>query len=380
LYLKNYKTINDVIRAVQICTLALISLLYHIDITHAQQRSYKVVAQAIDSHQLQTKDGVIKIWGISNALENKTADFTSIKAKLFLDELIGRGELSCVGLKREQGRIIARCNNSRNQDLALELLKAGFALTQTGDIRNTPYEAPYTSAQREARKLNIGVWSAITAAEKYATQSDQNDGALYAKDILLIASAFLGPIIGMMIIATIMYFGLDRMIKLQKRQIALSQQREKDLRDREKFVLAASLESEINTNRAKIEAFLVIYEDMLRNMKDTATPIKYQQSGDVIHQRPSLSRAIYDANVDRMDLLGGQLFADLSDIYALINTDPDYTTLEPDTPIEQAIDKVQKVIRQANDLITPLDQVGSAIGMIIRERKKKAPQTNNAMI
>lgn len=340
------------------------------------QRAYKVSAFANGPASMQTREGVIQLWGLDADALSQTK--SRVRAQVKIDDLIGSEDIECTAVRRDAGRVIARCLNVRGEDIALELVKDGLAIIDRSQLAGTQALDTYSNAQQRARIAGSGVWAELSAAQSKQTDiSDTISQAavgFQAKDILLIAAAFLGPLIGMLVICAVLYFGFDRMIKLQKRQMALSQQKEKDLRDREKFVLAASLESEINTNRAKIDAFLVIYEDMLRTMKDPKKTPKYQQSGDIIHQRPSLSRAVYDANLDRMDLLGPQLFSDLSEIYAKINPDADYITLEPDMPIEQAMDKVQKVITQANEMIAPMDKADSALSMIIRERKKKIPQ------
>lgn len=341
------------------------------------QRAYEIEAYASSGTALQSEQGIIRLWGLNDTTINDTV--YGLKAKALVDELINNNKIECAAKSRIQGGIVARCINAQNLDLALELIKAGLGTTNRFELqKEQQYLKLYSEAERRARIEENGFWnkaSNASAPQKGNDLTQIADAAGFlAKDILLIAGVFMGPIIGMLIVAAILYFGLDRMTKLQKKQIMMSQQREKELRDREKFVLAASIESEINTNRAKIDAFTLIYEDMLRNLRDPSKTPKYQQSGDIIHQRPSLSRAVYDANLDRMDLVGPQVFTELSEIYAKIDPNPDYYTLEPDTPIEQVIDKVQKILRQVNDLIDPMEKVNSALSMIIRERKKKVPQ------
>jgi endonuclease YncB( thermonuclease family) len=338
---------------------------------HAQ--TAKVDAYAQTGTTLMTHEGAIKLWGLNNESINNTV--FGVRAKAYIDELINNSSIECTGKARMSGGIIAYCTTANNLDIALEVIRAGLGTTNRFELRgqsNSSFLSRYSDAERMARAAGIGIWGGASQSSK--EDSSSNSADLAPKDVFMIAGVFLGPIIGMLFVAAILYFGLDRMTKLQKKQIQMSQMREKELQGREKFVLAASMESEINTNRAKIDAFILIYEDMLRNLRDTSKTPKYQQSGDIIHQRPSLSRAVYDANLDRMDLVGTQIFTELSDIYAKIDPNPDYYTLEPDTPIEQVIDKVQKILTQANSLIEPMEKVNSALSMIIRERKKKVTQ------
>lgn len=331
----------------------------------------RVEAYAETGTTLKTREGLIRLWGINDQIINDTV--YGLKAKAYIDDLIGNAPIECQAKARINDGVVAYCVNSENTDIALELIRAGLAVTNRYELRapaDKSFLERYSTAEGQSRAAKYGMWSTGIGGPT----SKEAKANFEPKDILMIAGVFLGPIIGMLFVAAILFFGLDRMTKLQKMQIQMSQQNEKELRNREKFVLAASLESEINTNRAKIDAFILIYEDMLRNLRDTTKTPKYKQSGDIIHQRPSLSRAVYDANLDRMDLVGTQIFTELSDIYAKIDPNPDYYTLEPDTPIEQVIDKVQKILRQVNDLIEPMEKVNSALSMIIRERKKKIPQ------
>ena len=185
---------------------------------------------------------------------------------------------------------------------------------------------------------------------------------------VILAAIILGPLIGMIIVGWIISVMLGRLISLQKHQILSNRQREKSLKDRERFVISASLEGELRTNHAKLDAFLIIYDEMLKNLKDPSKTPKYKQGGDVIHEKPALARSVYDSNLDKLDLLGPQMVGDLTDLYVSIDANPDYITLEPEMPIEQVIQIVQKIVTDAQRLLEPTEQLSSGLGIIVREK------------
>ena len=143
------------------------------------------------------------------------------------------------------------------------------------------------------------------------------------------------------------------------------------MREREKFIVAASLEGELNTNRAKVDAFIIIYEQMLKNLRDPLKDHKYKKGGDIIHQKPALSRNVYDSNTDKLDLLGANLVADITHLYIDIDPNPDYKTIEPNTPIEEVIDYVSTIIRDAESMVPKMDAISSALNVIVRDRRAK---------
>lgn len=354
------------------------------------QEKINVQAYAIDGATLRSKNMIIQLWGIDPLIIKNTV--SGLKARVRLDDLIDDRPVSCSIIKRPRGKIIAQCMNAKQQDLSYALIESGLAIVNRGDIVGSDFQKPYSNAEKRARLTSIGLWKSVgdngaASSESEDTQSSSastsgSSGLVGSRTdyYILLGAIVLGPIVGLVIVGFLITSGLGRLVKLQKHQIALARQKERALQEREKFVLASSLEGEINTNRAKIDAFLLIYEDLLKNLRDPSKTPKYKAAGDIIHQKPSLSRSIYDANVDKLDILGTQIMSELSQAYLNVEANPNYITLEPETPIDQAVDQVQKIIQAANNMIEPLDTIGSALSMILRDRKAKMPRPASSNI
>lgn len=145
--------------------------------------------------------------------------------------------------------------------------------------------------------------------------------------------------------------------------------REEDLALREKLVVAAALEGELIANQSKLQAFLVVYQEMLRNLKEPSRAPKYKQAGDIIHEKPALSRAIFDAYIEKLSLLGEGITKDLVQIYTQVESDPAYKTLSDELSTDQAIHIVERIVENANDMNKPMEKMIGALGVIVRNQK-----------
>lgn len=325
-----------------------------------------------------TETGIV-LWGISSlAGENSQAQ---IRARLALENLIGDAPVNCtIKAWRQNGVALAQCLGLGEKDLALAMIEQGHALADRRAIADTLFDTIYRQAEDKARRTNMGLWPLINAGGSTggtglsALKAQNETPFRLTKDLayFMIAVMVAGPFIGMLIVAVIIYGGFRRLISLQKYQMAVAQKKDRAMREREKFIVAASLEGEINTNRAKLDAFIIIYEEMLKNLRDPAREHKYKKGGDIIHEKPALSRNVYDSNIDKLDLLGQQIVTDLTGLYTMIEPNPDYKTIEPDTPIDDVIDFVNKIVRDAEALLQPMDKVGSALNVIVRDKRAKS--------
>lgn len=144
--------------------------------------------------------------------------------------------------------------------------------------------------------------------------------------------------------------------------------REDDLKAREKLVIAAAIEGELTANQSKLQAFLVVYQEMLRNLKEPTRAPKYKQPGEIIHEKPALSRSIFDAYADKLALLGEVMARDLAHIYAEMETDPTYKTLSDDLSTDQTIHIVERIVENAQSLSAPMEKTIGALGVIVRNR------------
>ena len=132
--------------------------------------------------------------------------------------------------------------------------------------------------------------------------------------------------------------------------LQVEEERENSIRARERLVIAAALEGELKANQSKLEAFLLIYQEMLRNLKEPGRAPKYKQGGEIIHEKPALARTIFDAYADRLELLGPGIAGDLS----------------PD----KAIHVVERIVENAKDMMAPIEKSIGALSVIVRDRSK----------
>ena len=188
----------------------------------------------------------------------------------------------------------------------------------------------------------------------------------------MIASLILGPFIGMLIVGGIIYVGFRRLMNLQRYQIALAAKKDRAMREREKFIVAASLEGEMNTNRAKLDAFIIIYEELLKNLRDPLKDHKYKRSGELMHEKPALLRNVYDSNIEKLDVLGQQIVMDVTEFYMMVEPNPKYKTIEPDTPIDDVIDFVSSIVDGAEKMLVPLDKISASLNVIVRDKRAKS--------
>lgn len=177
----------------------------------------------------------------------------------------------------------------------------------------------------------------------------------------------ISPIIGFTVLAIIMLYGIQRMSTAQQHQTDRNKQDEQSLQKRERTVLASALAGELTENKIKCEAFITIYSELLRNLRETEKPALYEETGDFIHQHPPLSRKMFDSNVDKVNLLGVKLASDVTNAYSAVRTESNYFTLEASTPRANAIRMVEMVLDDAQRTLEPMDNAIAALNMIVRD-------------
>ena len=323
-------------------------------------------AFAVDATTIYVDNRPVVLWGIeAPGIEGGAL---RLMARTAIDDEIAGQPVRCRLAARAPGSNATpkgQCVNAGDRDLALALIERGFGVSNRREVAGSVFFDAYLQAEKKARDTSLGVWAKQgTGAASVQPGLFDNMGTLP-----FILAVSLGPLIGMLLVAIVMRFGFKRLVDLQKYQIAGAQRREKMLKEREKFVVAAALEGEINTNRAKLDAFLIIYEELLKSLRDPSKKPKYQKSGDIIHDRPALSRTVYDTNLDKIELLGPQLIADLTSLYILVDANPDYQTLEPEMSIDKVIEIVSKIVRDAEKLLDPMDRIAGALNVIVRDKR-----------
>jgi len=313
---------------------------------------------------------IVTLWGV------KPIDLQKVVAtEVALERNIDGRPVNCTVKKwQSQTNAQAQCIGGNEVDLALSLVEQGYAMADRSVIANTIFENLYTDAEGKAIKARTGLWYSILPEEKKllsnagSSQFQLTEGMAH----FMIVAMILGPFIGMLIVGLIIYGGFKRLINLQKYQMAMNNKRDRAMRAREKFIVAASMEGELNTNRAKLDAFIIIYEQMLKNLRDPLKDHKYKKGGDIIHKKPALSKTVYDSNIDKLDLLGHALVPDITELYMSVEPNPDYRTIEPDTPIEEVIQFVSGIVRDAEAMLPLMDKINSALNVIVRDKKAQA--------
>lgn len=298
--------------------------------------------QAIDAVTLRAEGVEVRLWGIEPV--NDANSPLAIKAMERLDQLIAGGQVNC---KIEGGAVpalIGRCATVEQPDLGVALLNDGLAVRNRRQIYNTMFAQPYGQAEEFARTNAKGIWSQMKEREE---KSELSPGVLIS---LLIGV----PAAGFICMGLLMWVLLQRMATSQRMEFERARKKENALAERERSVLVSMLEGELAENKNKVDAFLTIYGDMLRSLKDLSETPKYQQVGDIVQRHPSFSHIVFDANVNKLSSLGLQVAGKVSKLYAALPRSQEYINLDPDVPLETAIKLVEKTVSEAQALTVPL--------------------------
>ncbi|NBX66948.1 MAG: hypothetical protein EBQ96_08135 [Proteobacteria bacterium] len=334
-------------------------------------KPFTVSAFAVDAKTLAGGGMMISLWGIDALTAPGTMENT--RARIALDDIVGDKPIRCMPMSTPaNGSLRAQCLSGQERDLALHLLSTGMVSAKRSDLVGSDLANAYLSAERNARAQNLGLWGGMAASATVATSSGFDMTGILGAGIpswAIAGGLLLVPMLGFLMMALIMHSGFRQLIALQKYQLAGTQKRERQLKEREKYVIASALEGELHTNRAKLDAFLTIYEELLKSLRDPSKKPKYQRAGDIIHEKPALSRTVYDSHIDKLDILGPQLSTELANLYANIEASPDYKTLEPELPIEKARETVDKIIKSATKMADPMDKMIGALAVIVRDKR-----------
>lgn len=131
--------------------------------------------------------------------------------------------------------------------------------------------------------------------------------------------------------------------------------------------LAGYLLVELIENRNKTEAFIAIYTDMLKKLRALEIKAAYEETGDFIHRFVPLNRSVYELYQSHTSALGAALEKDLANVYARIQADTVYDQLTPQTPRGLALQMVEKIVDQAENLRQPLESLIQRLQMIQRD-------------
>jgi len=303
---------------------------------NGKPKVFETQMRAIDAASMFAGKAKVKIWGVKQ-LDNLPV-LLAEKGRVALDNAIGKEAVQCELKKRFDDFLLAQCVNSLDQDLGLLMLQAGYVSVDRGLIYNSVFEEPYLQAENEAQTKEVGIW---------VSDDVKTNNEIGGSRLIILAAVFFVVILSVFgVLSIIIMRGFEKVIDAQNLNIDMLG-RERRLKNKERAVVASMLDSEIKANKSKIEAYLVVYEEMLADIKNPQRQPKYKKAGDILQSQPALDRSVFDRNTDKLDILGDQLSSAVIHFYARIKTKPDYINLEPDMALEEATGLVEKGIHNA---------------------------------
>jgi endonuclease YncB( thermonuclease family) len=322
------------------------------------KKMFDTKARAVSPATLLAGQTPVRLWGIE-AVEGADPA-VRLRARTSLDNLIGGKKVSCELKGRTATDLQAQCVNSSDQDLSLYMLQQGFVTADRAAVYGTVFEDAYIQAETQAQDKGIGVWTPIG---NNGGGGRGNDGTLMLSFGFILFLCIIGAFT---FLSIIIMRGFQKVVDAQNDNIAMMT-KERKLREQEREVVAVMLDSELKANKAKIEAYLAVYEEMLRSMKDPDRPPKYKKAGDIVQRQPALGRAVFDRNTDKIDVLGSRLSSELVHFYARVKSNPEYVNLEPDMELDEVLDVVERSLKHArrlNDLTAKLLDSFAASGIM----------------
>ncbi len=317
------------------------------DVVSYEDKEFDVTVK--DVNVLISNNLQILLWGVEKVSPNKT--IFNLKARNKLEKVIGEALVSCTIKSKEEGKslIKAQCVNSQKDDLSLFLLQNGFVSADRAEIQGTIFEEPYLEAERKAQENNMGIWALGDDPNSSADRQGKNFmiGAIFLMLVFVFALGVLGFFLAR---------GFKRVVDVQNHSLDLAM-KERDLKDKEKLIIASMIKSEIIENKAKIEAYLVIYEEMLKDFSSEEGALILQKTGEIIQKQPALSRSVFDGNTNKLDLFGTIISSHVIHYYARIKTSPDYVEVGPDTPVSEVKEIIENAVSNAKKLYDISDKL-----------------------
>lgn len=315
---------------------------------HAQAQNSDVFRSAVrvaNANTLLGQSGEVRLWGVER-VEGLSASLKA-RARFALEEALGGEDIRCRVLERAADSMAAQCMGKAEEDLALLMLRGGFVSADRAKIYGSVFEEAYIAAEAEARRAEQGIWA----------ESNGGDGGHNTRTLLILLGfvLFLFVVVTFAVMHTIIR-GFEKVSASQDRHVDMIG-RERALKDKERAIVATMLDSEIKANKSKIEAYLIVYEEMLAALKNPERQPKYKKTGDIVQKQPALDRSVFDGNTDKLDVLGDRLSSEVVHFYARIKTKPDYLNLEQDMPLEEAVMMVEKGVQNARRMNEASDRI-----------------------
>lgn len=321
-------------------------------------------ATAIDGVSLLTNRYMVTLWGVEPI--EATGTTLAIKARTALDNLINGQPVTCEVKEWRSGRPVARCLNAQEADLALSMVQNGYAVADRPGISGTVFDAQYKDAEKKAQHDEKGGWADAAKDTSFLKYFAGNDRFVYG----WIIGVFLLPLLAALFGVLFLSVRFSRLEAYLKDTLGASEARKKELREQERFVVASMIEGELSANKGKLEAFIIIYKDLLKSLRQSKDR-NYQVHGEIVHDAPLLQRIVYESNINRLNLLGSSIAGEVVGLYGHIQSDPQYTTLNAAVPMDEAILKVQKVVSDAEALIPRIDKIIQSLHITIRDNQMR---------
>jgi len=308
------------------------------DVVSYEDKSFNVTVK--DVNILVSKGTEIILWGIEKVSPNKT--IFNLKARSKLENKIGSNPVLCTIKSEDVDSVKAQCINQAEEDLSLFLLQNGFVSADRAEIQGSIFEKPYLEAEKQAQENNKGIWAMSDDSSSPADRQGKNFmiGAIFLMLVFVLALGVLGFFLAR---------GFKRVVDVQNQSLDLAI-KERSLKGKEKLIVASMIKSEIIENKAKIEAYLVIYEEMLNDFSSVEGASKFQKTGEIIQKQPALSRSVFDGNTDKLDLFGSAVSSQVIHYYARIKSSPDYIEINPDTPVLEVKEIIASAVSNAKKL------------------------------
>jgi hypothetical protein len=337
---------NHTLRAV----IGLIIVLFCVEVyaQPAQSRTVSQTARAIDPVTILLGNTPVTLWGLERV--SGVSPVFELRARSALDNALGKGPLTCNLRDESDGKIFAQCISESKIDLTLFMIQQGYAAANRRQILGTSFEQPLITAETQAHDRGLGLW---------AQETNGNSGGPGMSTSVLFACALLifASLVGLFVFLSIVIIrGFQRVTDAQKDNLDMMM-RERKMRDKERNIIVSMLDAELKSNKTKIEAYLVVYEEMLKSLRDEDRIPKYRKSGDIVQAEPALDRAVFDRNTDKLDILGARLASQLIGFYSDIKTNPAFITVEPEMERPVVIKMVETSVTRALALNTAIEGV-----------------------
>ncbi len=304
------------------------------------KKTFETQARAVSATTLLAGQTPVQLWGVEAVEAADPA--IKLKARTALDNLIAGRKISCELKARNGSDVRAQCVNESDQDLSLYMLQQGYATVDRAAVYGSVFEDAYIQAETRAQDKGLGIWMPAGTT----SGGGGSDGTLMLSFGFILFLCIIGAFT---FLSIIIMRGFQKVVDAQNDNIAMMT-KERKLRDQEREVVAVMLDSELKANKAKIEAYLAVYEEMLKSMKDADRQPKYKKTGDIVQRQPALARSVFDRNTDKVDALGPRLSSELVHFYARIKSNPEYVNLEPHMELEEAVEVVERSLRHARRL------------------------------